>query len=222
MSLTTALCRLKTHELMKNLIKISTAIALFGAITSAWAVGGGSVLLTLADAGNGQTTLSWTVGGGFTSYGISALPPGFSGFNPQFSGWVNHLGSYTDPIAVSGFGTFTDSSDANTATLANIQVVADGGSTYSFDLNTGTTLYGGGGNPTVIYFAPGADSETIDVPLSTFNPGTYTYSTSYGQDGFNSSMNYTLNVLTPTPEPSTMALGAIGLGGLIIARRRNR
>jgi len=66
------------------------------------------------------------------------------------------------------------------------------------------------------------DSETIDVPLSIFNPGTYTYSTSFGQDGFNSSMNYTLTVLTPTPEPSTLALGAVGLGGLVFARRRSK
>ncbi|HEV2695077.1 MAG TPA: PEP-CTERM sorting domain-containing protein [Verrucomicrobiae bacterium] len=204
---------------MKNLFKIAAAIILFGTTIPALAVGGGSVLVTLADAGNGQTTLSWTVGGGFTSFGISALAPGFSRFDPQFSGWVNNLGSYTSPFSVTGFGTFTNSSNLNVAHLGNVQFVANGGSSYSLDLNMDTTLYSGSGS-TVVFFQPGADSETIDVPFSTFNTGTYTASTSFGQDGFNSSMNYTLNVLAPVPEPTTFALGALGLCGLIAARRR--
>jgi len=206
---------------MRNLFKIVAVVVLLGATKSAWAVGGGSVMLTLADAGNGQTTLSWTVGGGFTSFGISALSPGFSGFHPQFNGWVNNLGSYTDPIAVSGFGTFTNSSNANIATLANIQIEALSGSIYTLDLNMDNTLYSGSGS-TVVYFKPGVDSETINIPLSAFNPGTYNYSTGFGQGGFNSSINYTLNILAPVPEPSTIALSGLGLAGLLAAYRRNR
>jgi len=206
---------------IKKLITLAATGSVLGAATSALAVGGGSATLTLADAGDGQTTISWVLAGAFTSYGVSVTTPGFSGLDPQFTGWINELGAYTDPLAVSGFGTFSNSSNEGTATLASVQLVPYADTTYSLQLTTDTTL-SDGANDVAVFYAPAADSATIDVPFSTFNPGTYHYSTPYNTGTFVTAMNYTLDVLEPAPEPSTLALAGLALFGMIASQRRRK
>jgi MYXO-CTERM domain-containing protein len=207
---------------MKKLIQLSATVILLGAAIRAGAVGGGNLSITLSDAGDNQTTLSWTLSGAFTSYGVSAPAAGFSAFYPQFTNWVNSLDSFSSPVSVSGFGTFTNNSNSGVSHLSTVGVTAEGGSVDALNLDMNTTLANGTNN-VVFFFTPGVDSQVIDVPFSDFKAGTYSYHTAASPDGasgFVTAMYYTLTVTEPTPEPTTLALGAAGLAGLALFRRR--
>jgi hypothetical protein len=124
--------------------------------------------------------------------------------------------------------TFTvhDSGFGNTATLGNINP--------QFDINSqGAVVAYSGGGPG---YAAGT-TYTFTVPLNPaaataigeIAPGTVNTSIIYGFNledaGYNGTQTYdvtyqSLVLLTPVPEPTTVALLAIGAAGLVIARRR--
>jgi hypothetical protein len=210
-----------------SLSKLACGLALLGAAASATAAGIPLLNLTLQDAGNGQTTFSISASSYFIGSGAgvssSISDTGISELAPVFSGWINNLGDNTSPIALTGFGSFTNPNGASeggtsSAQLDAIQFVADGGSTYSLDLNLASTLGIGPGDR--MFYSPATDTGVIDVPFSDFKPGSYNYTETAGSGPFSQNINFDLTVVQPVPEPSTLALA--GLGGLatLLYRRR--
>jgi hypothetical protein len=213
-----------TH-MRKHIQSLAFGVALLGAVTSASAVGLPALNITLQDAGNGQTTISLSGNPYFISSGASVSSTtvhGVSSLDPVFSGWINNLGAYTAQIPVSGFGTFNNPNgvaDGGTASaqLGGIQLVAAGGSSFLLELSLVSTLGVAQGNR--VTYAPATDSAIIDVPISIFNPGTYSYAETAGTGGFGQ-INYNLTVVQAVPEPSTWAFLGSGLIGLLMFQRR--
>jgi len=78
-----------------------------------------------------------------------------------------------------------------------------------------------------LLFTETSGSVVINVPITDFNPGTYEYSTPAqaeinpsGLTYFTTSITANLDILEPTPEPSILALGALGIFGGWMLRRR--
>jgi hypothetical protein len=88
------------------------------------------------------------------------------------------------------------------------------GTGYFDILISGTTDYG----DHLTYYA-GTQSAIIPVPFSDFNPGTY--QTSYAAGTFFDTATTANLTIGTAPEPTTMALAAMGgLGGLLTFRSR--
>jgi hypothetical protein len=209
-----------------KLLKLTCGLALLGAAISASAAGSPLFTITLQDGGNSQTLVS-LAGNSFlniTGLSVSGNPPvnTISAFSPVFSGWISDLGGYTGNNALSVFGTFSNVNGVSrggtaSAALDGIQIVSNGGSSYTLDLNLGSALGVGGGD--IVHYSPGSNSELINVPFSVFNPGTYNYTQT---SVFNPNIFYTLTVVQPTPEPSTLALAGLGGLGLLWQFRRRK
>ena len=71
----------------------------------------------------------------------------------------------------------------------------------------------------------GSNSDIIDVPFSTFNPGTYNYTEERGYFGVTAvadpNINCTLDVMEATSEPAAMAFADLGGLALLVSLRRN-
>ena len=169
-------------DMKTSFLKLFCGLACLGATVSASAAGIPTLSITLQDAGNGQTEFAFSANFFVINSGIgvssTTTMTGISGLEPTFSGWINALGGYTDPMKAGAFGTFNNPNGSteggtSSAQLVGIQFVADGGSDYSVALNWDDTL-GIGPNDRVTY-TPSTNITTIDVPFSIFNPGTYLY-----------------------------------------------
>lgn len=214
----------------KHIICSLAGLGLVAAVTSAYGAGSPAFTITLQDAGNNQTLVTLSANTFLSQTGL--LIPGaplsntIGAFTPVFSGCINDLGIYTDNYGLSDFGTFTNPNGAtdggtSSALLSGIQFADNGGSSYtlSLDLSDGLGIASGD----LVNYSPGSNSGLIDVPFSTFNPGTYNY-TQVGQwfDGssdFGPSIIYNLDIVA-APEPFSIALA--GLGGLawLVSLRR--
>jgi hypothetical protein len=217
--------------MQKQIISLVLGLALLGAAISASAAGVGAFTITLQDAGNDQTLVS-LVGNNFvtnTGLSVSSSTPvnTIDAFSPVFSGFINNLDGYAGDFSLNNFGTFSNPNGvarggAASALLDGIQFVSDGGSSYTLDLNLGSAL--GVGALDLVNYSPGVFSGVINVPISIFNPGTYSYTQvghySGGTGVFNPNIVYTLNVVQPVPEPSTLALAGLGGASLLLFRRR--
>jgi len=215
---------MKQKDIKTSSLNLFCGLVCLGATLSASAAGTPGLTITLQDAGNSQTEFSFSANFFVTNTGIwvtSTTISGISGLEPTFSGCINDLGIYTDPIKAIAFGTFNNPNGAidggtTFAQLVGLQFVAQGGSDYSVAPNWDDTLGIGPGDR--VTYTPSTDSTIIDVPFSIFNPGTYSYTEMAGTGVFGQNVNYTLNVVGAIPEPSTLVLA--GMGGLLLFRRR--
>jgi hypothetical protein len=215
---------MKQKDMKTDFLKLFCCLACLGATVSASAAGIPSLTITLQDAGNSQTEFSFSANFFAINTGIwvsSTTITGISGLEPTFSGCINDLGGYTDPVKANAFGTFNNPNGSteggtSSAQLVGLQFVAQGGSAYSVALNWDDTLGIGPGDR--VTYTPSTDSTTIDVPFSIFNPGTYSYTEMAGTGAFGQNVNYTLTVVGAVPEPSTLVLAV--MGGLLLFRRR--
>ena len=208
---------------------------LFVAVQSSQAAPIGSTFnIYFSDAGNGSTAASWNVIGDLVGSGIisnyqtnawggqggwagqfssgiftASIPTGFNEFT--LNGGVGGTSVNQNGSGASGSGTYPSS-----ASITKIALY-DGGSFNYVGLNFGNLLGYSRGN-TIVY-TPAQDSGTIAVPFSSFNAGTYQYVDSGGGIGFTTPITYNLTV-SSVPEPSSLSLLAVGLGGLAMMGRR--
>jgi len=193
-----------------------------------------TVGLNLQYAGPGQTVFSWSVSGylvkpsGQTLSGNINEVYDVSGF---FTGLVNDLGANTNYIALSGFGILSDLNSSASQQFKGLQFDNSGkislllGDFVSADQPYTPLLVSGGDQ---LQYSVGADSMVIDVPITSFNPGSYQY-VNTGQvisaqpdlTIFTSDVIMNLSVGT-IPEPSPFMLAGSGLLILtMVLRRRN-
>jgi len=192
--------------------------------------------INLQYAGPGQTAFSWSVSGYLVKPGGQTLSGNInevydiSGF---FTGLVNDLGANTNYIALSAFGTLTDLNSTTSQQFKGLQFNNDGKvSLFLGDFVSAnqpyTPLLVSGGNQ--LQYSAGADSMVINVPITSFNPGSYQF-VNAGQfisaqpdlTLFTSDVIMNLSVGT-IPEPSTLLLTYCGSGLLVLTmllRRRN-
>jgi hypothetical protein len=205
-------------------------LGILAAVTSASAAGVGAFTITLQDGGNSQTLVTLAANGFITVTGLpvsSGTPVNTIGaFAPVFTGCINDLGIYTDNYGLSDFGTFTNPNGVtdggtSSAFLSGIQFVDNGGSSYTLSLNLSDGLGIASGD--TVHYAPGSNSGLIDVPFSTFSPGTYNYTEPGGYSGgtavFGPNINYTLDIVA-APEPCSVALAGLSGIALLVSLRR--
>ena len=115
---------------------------------------------------------------------------------------------------MSGFGTFEDVTTGTTATMNTLVAAPNflGGGNNVVNIrfaNGGLTNSIGD----LIRYIPATDSETVNIPFSSFNPGTYDVSPEQFPIDF---------VLTvePIPEPSSVLIAALGCLGFVGFRWR--
>lgn len=210
-----------------KIVGLICSLALSGGLTSASAAGIPTITLTLQDAGNDQTAFSLSANYFFIETGAWVSSTEVSGiyeFDPVFTGWVN------DPLLdgtlakFDGFGSFnnpngTDEGGVSSAQLVGLRFMSGDNSAFYLKLNLDDTLGIGQGDR--VTYTPGADSTVIDVPFSSFNPGSYSYIDEAGSDVFGQDVYYNLNVVEATPEPSVLGLSVVsGAAGLFLIRRR--
>lgn len=178
----------------------------------------------ISDAGGGNSLVTWSVTGSL------ATPPGpvVVSSMSSIAVSINAPGIYADAYVASGTPTLIPTPDGSHFLLDNISSVyapivvyevnnVSGNGNDSFTLVTSTLFPRGDSFGHEILYSPGTQSVTIPVDYSNFNPGTYQSQ----ESGFNSPLRVNLTV-GPVPEPSTLALSAVGLGALLVLRRRNK
>lgn len=188
--------------------------------------------ISLQNAGSGQTAVSWSISG----YLVKPVGQTLSGninevydVSGLFAGLINDLGANTNYIALSGFGTLSDLNSSFSRQFEGIQFDDSGtislflGDFVSADQPYTPLLVSGGDQ---LHYSAGADSAVMDVPISSFNPGSYQYinageaiSTQPDVTVFTSDviMNLTVDAI---PEPSALALAGSGLLVLTMFLRR--
>jgi len=188
--------------------------------------------INLQYAGPGQTVFSWSVSGYLVKPGGQTLSGNItevydvSGF---FTGLVNDLGANTNYIALSGFGTLSDLNSSASQQFKGLQFDNAGKiSLFLGDFVSAaqpyTPLPVSGGDQ--LQYSAAADAMVIDVPITSFNPGSYQYINAgeaiSGQPDitiFTSDVIMNLSVGT-IPEPSAFVLAGSGLLVLTMLLRR--
>jgi hypothetical protein len=189
---------------MKNTRSLALCLALFGLAASALAQSTLDVILQ-NDGGNTSVTLSWS--GDVLTSATAIETTVWSGVGGTFA---NYLNGGTQASPLTGFGLFNDLTTGGIGTINSVQFIDNSGTLMlSFFFASNIAVSAGD----QIQYVPATDAETISVPFSSFNPGTYLWTNPYGP------FNYSVN-LTVVPEPSTFALA--GLGGLALMRFRPR
>jgi PEP-CTERM motif len=201
---------------------------------TALAAGGSLIIAGLAHA-QGITTVS-----DFHNFNLSAL---YANWNAVGSQIINGGSGFT-PVITSGPTNFEvkaqgyGSGAYNLPTALNVPGATQVQLTFAintpangdnflgpnFDLSDGThqVQYLGYAH----YITPG--TFTVTAPLGSLDPTDITaFNLEFDPAGFGGAAPYditfkSLVLLTPVPEPTTLALLAIGAGGFVIARRRAR
>ena len=146
-----------------------------------------------------------------------------------FTGFINDLGANTNYIPLSGFGTLSDLNSSAGRQFKGLQFDNSGRiSLFLGDFVSAsqpyTTLLVSGGDQ--LRYTAGADYTVIDVPLSSFNSGSYQYlnageavSAQPDTTIFTSDVIVNLNV-EAAPEPSTFVIAGSGFLVLMMFLRR--
>ena len=179
--------------------------------------------ISLQYAGPSQTAFSWSISGYLISPGGQTLSGNINevyDVSGLFTGLVNDLAANTNYIPLSGFGTLSDLSSSASQQFQGLQFDNSGkislflGDFVSAAQPSTPLLVSGGDN---LRYAAGTDYAVIDVPISSFNPGSYQYlnpgeSVSAQPDTtiFTSDVIMNLNV-GAVPEPSTLVIAGSGL-----------
>lgn len=199
------------------------AFILIGALALAVIPASGSVIYIDLQNDNGETRVSMSGSSDLTGTGINATFSGWIGIGGMFPGSMTGLGGtsnyvsgvgsfvgYVEPL--SGFGTFEDVTTGGTATMNTLLAIPDflgGGSVVNIRFANELTNSIGD----LIRYIPATDSETVNIPFSSFNPGTYNVTPQQFP------INFVLTV-EPIPEPSPVLIAALGWLGLVCFRRR--
>jgi len=188
--------------------------------------------INLQYAGPGQTVLSWSISGYLVKPGGQTLSGNIievydlSGF---FMGLINDLGANTNYIALSGFGTLSDLNSSASQQFKGLQFDNSGkislflGDFVNADQPYTPLLVSGGDQ---LQYSAAADSTVIDVPITSFNPGSYqdinpgeAVSAQPDTTIFTSDVIMNLSV-GAIPEPSAFVLAGSGLLVLTMLLRR--
>jgi hypothetical protein len=194
---------------MKNIRSLALSLALFGMVAPLSAQSTLDVVLQ-NDGGNTRISLSWS-GDVLTS--VAATDDiTWSGVGGTF---VNYLNGGSQSSSLTGFGVFDDLTTDGSGTINSVQFINDSGTMrLAFFFDTNIALSAGD----QIHYVPATDSETILVPFSSFNPGTYEWNNTsdpYASGPFDYSVD-----LTVVPEPSMFALAGLGGLAMLLFRRR--
>jgi PEP-CTERM motif len=209
-----------TTDNMKTFLKLACGLALLGAVASA--CGQSTFDYFVSDAGGGNSLVTWDASGSITT------SPGavWKSTGGDFGGLsVDTPGIYVDSYAGSGQfqyiptpdGSYFHNSELNRNFPIQIYYTQNslGGSNDWFAL---ISLASASAGQHIIYNA-GTQSAIIPVPFSDFNPGTY--QTIWATGTFLDTTTTVNLTVIPAPEPSTMALSAVGwLGVWLFYRRR--
>jgi hypothetical protein len=171
----------------------------------------------LSDAGGGNSLVTWSVAGDLATQGVVVVN------NQSALGATIHApGIYVDSYAASGVPQPIPTPDGSSFQLEGPQVYslivsyaaynAPNDSNDSFGLSaSGRGLIGA-----QYRYSPGSQSAVVPIDFSNFNPGTYQSVESL----FSTPLTVNLTIVA-VPEPSTLALVAGGMSGLLIFRRRD-
>lgn len=186
--------------------------------------------ISLQYAGPNQTVFSWSISGYLISPGGQTLSGNISNvYNVSglFTGFINNLGANTNYIPLSGFGTLSDLNSSASQQFKGIQFDNSGkislflGDYVSADQPSTPLLVSGGDQ---LQYSAAADTAVIDVPISSFNPGSYQYlnpgeavSAQPDMTIFTSDVHVNLTV-GAIPEPSTVLLASYGSSLLVLTR----
>jgi hypothetical protein len=179
--------------------------------------------ISLQNVGSGQTAVSWSISGYLVKPGGQTLSGNINeayDLSGLFTGLVNDLGANTNYIALSGFGTLSDLNSSASQQFKGIQFDSSGKiSLFLGDFVSAnqpyTALLVSGGDQ--LHYSAAADSDVIDVPISSFNPGSYQYinpgeavSAQPDTTLFTSDVIVNLTV-GAIPEPSACVIAGYGL-----------
>ncbi len=191
-----------------------------------------TIAINLQYAGPSQTAFSWTLSGYLVRPGGQSLSANINevyDVSGLFAGWINDLGANTNYIPLSGFGTLSDLNSSASEQFKGLQFDSSGkislflGDFVSVN-QPYTPLLVSGGDP--LQYSAAADAIVIDVPITSFNPGTYQYinageavSAQPDTTIFTSDVIMNLSV-GAIPEPSAAVLAGSGLLVLTMLLRR--
>lgn len=176
----------------------------------------------ISDAGGGNSLVTWNVTGSLATSPGAVLMVSESSLAVS----VNAPGIYTDAYLADGTpqalptpdGSYFQFGESSVYTAISLYdtVNAPGSGSDTFGLSSPPLPPHLAGPGMEILYQPGTQSVLIPVDFSDFNPGTY----QSVETGFDTSLTVNLTV-GPVPEPSLLALSAVGgLGGLLLFRRR--
>jgi hypothetical protein len=205
-----------------NLIKLTCSMALLGAAATASAQSTWNYYIS--DAGSGNSLVTWNVTGSITSSPgvVWDYDPftGFNGLGAKAPGlYVDSYAGMAQPESIpTPDGSYIHDTENNQNYPINLyytlQASGDGNDYFKLCISTSGTHYGHH-----LTYDAGSQSALIPVPFSDFNPGTY--QTSYAAGTFFDTAATANLTVGAVPEPTTLALSAIGgLGGWLFLRRR--